>query len=557
MLKQININKNIKVLLCLIVLVFLANHLFVYMGRYDDDDVNYARLAAKLSDTNRLNTLSHDHFEHRWVSIVITAFFYKIGGVNIYTTAAVCCLCCLAIGLTIYKLLKQQNNNIILLSFALFFLNYEIIFQSHRLLPDIAIALFIFLAFNVYSSIEFAAAKSNKNIIFKAFLFGLIFIVAIITKETIYITLPLWVYLFIKDILKKRNSVFWISSITSFALLLFCYLLFYKLQTNHWLYRLEVLSLNSYLNECSYDVLPKIETIKRVGYGLTDNFLLQGYMLVLLPAICCFIYRKKIFADAPKFKLLSVSFIILLLASNFMSLSFKTYFPLCPTSRHFLFSIPFATILSGFMLIAFFKQPKQYYLLPALFVIADIRLHFSNLGSTRFIYYLLTAILVFALMLQYLNVKKKYAKGLTILFVLVFAIKGFSTFFIEPYPFYFQQEKMITILTNKNQKATIFCNSLETQETSELITKFKSNNCIFLELTASSLVTQPSTNNIFFLLNCASETGKAASIHQEILGILPTHTVFYNDENVYLYALLNDTYLKNILTIIKDKPLNQ
>ena len=272
-------------------------------------------------------------------------------------------------------------------------------------------------------------------------------------------------------------------------------------------------------------------------------------MLVLLPAICCFYYRKKIFYNNQKLQQLSIAFIVLFLAANFMTLSFKTYLPLCPDSRHFLFLIPFATVLSSFMLHNYFKQPKEFYVLPILFLMADIRLFYCSLGHTKTVYFLLTLILLIAYLAQHFNVAKKQAAMFIILFVFIFSIKGLSTFINEPYPFYFNQKKLVNNLLQQNTKATVYCNSLETQETCEFITKFKEQDIVFEALTNETFDKILPNNKLYFLINESFESFKTKEFHQKLLNQVNNKIEFIKQGNVYLYSITSKETLYTILNI--------
>ena len=541
-----------KVVFIALLAVFILNYFFVFYCFYDNDDINYARYASNFCYSNIINIQSQDHFAHRLLPIVFTGVFYKLFGINIISTTLLGFISCLLLGTTIYTLVKRTNNQVlVLIAVGSFFLNYETVYHSHRLLADVIVAALVFVAFKTYLNVD--DSSTIKQIYFSGITISLLLFLAVLSKETIYITIPLWIYLFFKDCIKKKNIKLWIFIISSFALLTFIYLLIYKIETGSWLYRFWALEKNKYANDCSYDILPAINVVKRVAYGLLNSFLEQGSLILLIPAFCCCFYVNKIEITINKIKLIATSFLILFLSANFLSISFTAYLPLCPDPRQFFFLTPFACILSAIMLVNYFRNPYKYFVLFIMFLIADIALIFSNLGFTKLLYYSITVLLVIPYLQLLLKMQLFGTKIYCYIFLLIVSIKTIRLFFIEPYPFYKHQQAAINSILTTQKKSTIYCNSFETLEHTEFMLKFKTDiaNTFLIDNYIDSNKSR-TLNSCYFLLNCASKYDMASFLHKSILQQNPEVKYKKLGSNVYLYSIINSKDLINIKDLINN-----
>jgi hypothetical protein len=358
---------------------------------------------------------------------------------------------------------------------------------------------------------------------------------AILTKETIIIALPLFLIFFLKDIFKRQNLQFWKIVILLSLIFSMAYLLYFKITTGEFFYRYSVLLKKSYFNECSFDKLPFIYTLRRIGYELWKAMLLNGDFLVLLPGIISVIYIKKIKRESIK-RMDIFSFLILLVCSNFMSISVSSYVPLCHSPRHFLFLFPFAAITGGPMLYAYFKQPAKFILLPLAFAIVTVVIFVLNGGTTKYLYLLLTLLLVSCYLFSVFK-NKIFPFAAVILFTgLLFM--NYVIDFIKPlYPYYWDEKEVIEKqFSGKNMSATVFSDGLS-GELSEFFLKFKTGNLKFLSIDSARTV---NNGPLYFLLNgdlYPSSKNKMDSLMKssEYSNIF----IVYRKKNVYLYKINN------------------
>lgn len=424
-------------LLCLLFHIQL-----VFLSFYNNDDLNYIRYAVQLANNGQLSVLTNDHFALRWGTIVLTAVCIKILGLNLLAT---CCGSLIAIGLTAYCikwLMANANLAQYGLALFLFFFNYSTVFFAHRVLADVGVAACVAVAYTMYAKSNNGAKRWSYAVGFAGALLW-----AVITKETIVITIPLWMWLLTTDVLQKQKHHFWWLAVLLCVCGMVVYLGVFAWYTGNPWYRLKVLEQNAYLNECSYHLLPLTVTLQRIGYQLWQAFLLNGNALYFLPACWAFVYRNQIFSSAQTHeKRLVTAFVVLLLSSNFMSVSFTEYVPLCNDPRHFYFVMPFACIAASYMLLAYHQHRARWWMLPVCYAISGCLCSLSNAdGGTKWLYFGAAVILGLHLIVQQLgNLKvwqkvKKYYVFAALSLVLVVPVADLR----KPMPILYQQHVQI------------------------------------------------------------------------------------------------------------------
>jgi len=368
--------------------LWFIHHQFTFLGFYNNDDINYVEYAVSLSQ-NKFSFTSDSQYGLRWACILITGFFYKFFGINDFSTTAYSFISLLVSGWIIVLLSKRQSFKYFILALILFISNYTLLFYSYRLLPDSGICLCVIAAYYFYCRYKFDKDSS----LWLPMLFGVINFWAIITKESIVLVLPLFLWWLITDLRNKRQRTFWITAIVTIASLAFCYLLYFKIATGSWFFRIDVLMHNNYVNICRYDLLPTKETIKRVSYLLWSAFWQSGDGICLIFGITALVCRKQLQLQEREMHVLS-TFFILLLCSNFMTVSYNGYVPLCHDPRHFLFLLPFSILAGSFLLEKFYQQPLKFIALPVLFILSALLLTLIKAGDMKYFYGLIGVFLL-------------------------------------------------------------------------------------------------------------------------------------------------------------------
>ncbi|MEO7446243.1 MAG: hypothetical protein ABIT96_06515 [Ferruginibacter sp.] len=463
------LSKHDKVFLAFVML--LVVHLaFVFTGFYNNDDLNYARYAAGIAQDGILSVKAQNHYQLRWTVIFVSAFFYKIFGINAITSALCSFISVLLSGWLLKKIIHNYPPKVFVLSLVLFFFAHSILFYMQRILPDPAMCLAVLGMYTAYRTYRL----KQQNPIRYGLLFSLAFILAIITKETIIIALPLFILFFLADIYYKKYLNFWYYTIAFSLLFVFIYLLFFKITTGEYFYRYYLLQSNNYLSQCSFDKLPFENTLRRVGYELWYAMLLNGDMLILLPALAACFYRKKISQYVMVDRLDVSAFFILLCSANFMTISFSNYVPLCQDPRHFLFLFPFAAIIGGPLLYAYLKEPAKFLLLPVFILIATGIIFYLQAGSTKYLYLLFFLILVARLVLSVLSSKRIIFNLSFLALIALFFINYLADFIKPPYPYYQEHKEIINShIRNLSRPAILVSPDAFTAEMSEYFLNFK------------------------------------------------------------------------------------
>jgi hypothetical protein len=442
--------------------------------------MDYAHYASTFGDKTTVVCNYCDHFQFRWIPILITAFFYHFLGINDITSALFSLLCFLITAFFIYQFIKKEPLKIQLLTYVLFFFNHSTIFYAHRLLGDGGICAFNFIAYYFYHQYTFGEHQQRT---FKyAFLVSVFLMLLILTKESVIIIFPLWFILLITDIFKRRNIRFWLLTILIFVLFTFFYLLYFKLHFNDWFFRYHLLQNNSSAGTATIPDYTGPQKIERIILDLLQAFLLNGDMEFLLFAIVALFYHKTLFTTPGKRQML-LALLILFLSSNFMTYTPLQYKPLWPDPRHFLFIMPFAVIVGAQMLQGYIKDPVRFKLLLILFLIASSAISFSDVKGTRYIYYGLTIILLVCFVISIANKRANYFRAFYIAFGVVMFANYLFDFIVKRYSYYYNQKDIVqSFLAKQENNITVFIGDVTTGAMTEYFLSYKENNIRFVNL---------------------------------------------------------------------------
>ncbi|MDF1576602.1 MAG: glycosyltransferase family 39 protein [Bacteroidales bacterium] len=394
------------------ILAVILNHLFAYTGHYGYDDLHYAKLSADL-----LKGSFHveDHFAYRLPVILLTSLFYLLFGISDFSSSLPALLITLCILLIVFNILREHGPGTTFIGLSLTTFSNWFLFYSDKLMPDIYVALTLIWALALLHRYKY---KSNKNrpALF-AFLFALALLLGFMAKGTIVLVLPLLAFLIITDIIRKRDLSFWGYSLLSGVVLLALYFSAIWIFTGSPLKRFEVITSNSYLNICSYDQQSLRILLKRIFTGFFALTIYQS-MATSFIFIFAFLFQRKglrYFRLDDSFSFFLVSAVILLLSSNFMSISLSSYSPMCLDPRHYLFLVPVAAIPASRILTAFLKTKQAGpQILTVLFCMTLISF-FLRGDSFRTLYLPLTVLFGF----HYVTGIKKQTR---VLFIILFAI---------------------------------------------------------------------------------------------------------------------------------------
>ena len=518
----------------------------VFLGYYGMDDLNYSIYAAKLIKGEPLNWNTSDHFELRWVPIYLTAFFYKLFGINDFSSAAFGIFTTLLAGFFILKFIKRESTTLKVFALILFFLNYNVLYASHRLWPDTGVAVFAFLSFYVYYKKE-----DDKNQFLSAGIFTLLLFLSFLSKETTILLVPLWIFFLLRDLTQKRNQQFWIFSAILIFLVGIIYLGMFYVKTGDWFYRYTVLTANQYEGICDFARLPFIETAKRLGYTLWNAFLLNGDMIFLYIGLCGFIYRKKIF-KSKKAQDIALAFIIVLISANFMTISFTHYVPLCHDPRHFMFLFPFSAILGAYIMIAYYKTPKDFPLLLIVSWTITILVFIIPSGETKYIYLLISLVLLVTYIRSSLKFHFYKETGFILLITFILLIRPVNDIIQNRFAFYKDLKGLITErYSNIHSRILVLTGDVLTTEISEHTLKYVTGNIQFEPLESGAILAN-NYDTVHLLVNKHSTPILHDSVQVKLLNSKSLN-IIQQDGLITLYEIHNN----NILFSLPDNEIPQ
>lgn len=481
-------------LIASIALLFLSIHFSsTFLSLYGMDDVNYSRFAAAVVHGNHPGWNNPDHFAHRWIPIYFCAASYAIFGITIFSTSlfglATTYLSCILL----LQITKRSPAYVQYITVALYLLSYSTLFAAHRLWPDSGITFFLLATLYCYQQFQ-----QNEKLHW-GILFSVSIIALLVTNEMLIILAPALIYLFLTNSSKPATRKFQIISLLSLTTFLSIYLLLYYINTGNAFFRFQTLLANSYFNGCSFDQLPFTYTLKRVTYQLWQAFLLNGDAIALTLGLLGCYYRKKL-PESKHASYLQPIFGILLLSSNFMSISFTNYVPLCQDARHFLFLLPLAAVCGAPLLSAYFNRPDEFRLVPIAFTILTIILFTIDSGEIKFIYLCVGVLLLLVFFLyryrSFINFWKPFA---IYAFFIVLLIRPCYDFMHPTYPKFHEQQLIINdLLQDESLKsAIVYANDPFTTEISEFLTQFDTSKIVARNLPILSMDTKP----VFVLLD--------------------------------------------------------
>ena len=347
---------SVKYLILLMYLtVIILHHCFGYIGHYGYDDLHYAELS-----TNLINgSIDYeDHYSYRFPVILITSLFYSLFGISDLTSSLPALLITFSIIIIVFSILRNSSLKSLIIGLSLITFSDSFIFYSDKLMPDIYVAFSVISALAVIHRYKYERKRKRKTALLLSILFAGCLLFGFMAKGTIVLLVPLILYYIVVDIIYKRDLEFWKYSIISGIVLFTVYFLTIWLLTGDVLKRFEAIASNSYLNLCSYDKQSIEILLKRISFDFIklsiNHMLITGFIFTIAG-----LFRKKIlnlFKLDDSFSFFLVSSIILLLSSNFMTISLTSYSPMCLDPRHYLFLIPVVSIPASSIIVQYLKN---------------------------------------------------------------------------------------------------------------------------------------------------------------------------------------------------------
>ena len=322
-------------------LILLANLFFIAVWYLSNQGLSFWDDFTYLNFANELNEgrfeITDNHFTSRITLIYPVAYVIKYLGISQYTMVVFPLLCGLVLLNTFLWLGHRVNRWIGVIGGLLILCNYHLIYFSNHLFPEMPLALSVFLCLMGY----YMVLKDEMVPRMAGLLSALALFAAFLTKTTVVLLLPLLLYLFINDRLRKRNGSFWLVFV---SLSIFFFLLngfWYMEVKGSFFYRFQNIANNHVPTAKTFFDKDGEAILARLTYLPLLGFLKGGFFIPLLLALpSVFKLKKASFKLKRPEDLWPVTLLFLLLAFWFFSTSWRYYSPLPTENRHIVYFIP-------------------------------------------------------------------------------------------------------------------------------------------------------------------------------------------------------------------------
>jgi 4-amino-4-deoxy-L-arabinose transferase-like glycosyltransferase len=318
--------------------LLLVHHLFFFYGHFGYDDLYYARLAAKLLEAG---LTADDLYAYRIIPLLTTAISYRLLGIGDFSSALPALLCSFGILLLLYRVFRDHPLWQFILAYLGYFGLRWAVFFSDKLMPDIYVSLFVFAGWLAYVAYRFRGGRSEH----RGLLAALAFFLAFNSKGSIILLLPLFGSYLVWDLWRGERR-FWGPFVAACFGLLSLYFLTIWWVTGSPLSRFTAIAGGSYVNPCSYDLMPWSALLDRWTNGFRYLLRDSGYWVHLGVALVTVlvVVRRKDWSSPTLFWPLTV--LIGTLSINFMTISLNSYNPVCLETRHILLFGPIFVVCS-------------------------------------------------------------------------------------------------------------------------------------------------------------------------------------------------------------------
>ncbi|AHJ98145.1 ArnT family glycosyltransferase [Hymenobacter swuensis] len=269
-----------------VVLLTVAYFLLTHEGLYALDDYYYARYAHQLlTGTFYLapdpQGLLHDPLKERYLIFGPVAGLFALFGFNIISATLWPLLATLGCAGLIWRLYRRREPVVASGAMLLLGLHYFTLNLTNYLYPD-NILMFWCLA---GAATLLRGREPGRRAVWWGAGFALLSFAALLSKETIAYYLPFYVGVLGLDAAQRQHSRFWLTALSTGALLLAGYLGFYQYVTHDALYRIHLIEhTNEYLKDGNFLAGNRAALLARVTWQPLSFFVGAGMGLLLVLA---------------------------------------------------------------------------------------------------------------------------------------------------------------------------------------------------------------------------------------------------------------------------------
>lgn len=328
------------------------------------DDFTYLNFANQVND--RSFTITDNHFTSRVAMVYPVAFVIKFLGINAFTITAFPFFCGVLILNLFLWLGNRYHHWLGILTSVLFICDYRIITFITHLFPEMSMALFLFGGLVAY---DLTNRGDGDHRLLALITSGLIFL-AFLTKMTVILIGPLFLFLFVNDFWRKgKNKSYWLITVVLLVFFVLANGLWYREVYGDFFYRFSNISANHEATSKTFFDKDSLMILKRLTYLPLKGFLSGGFFISLLFAMPALLKLKKgdWKLNSPE-KLWPVAVLFILGTWWFMSTNWKYYSPMPVDMRHLTFLIPIMLMAGGWYwikthLLSAIRYSKTKYLL--------------------------------------------------------------------------------------------------------------------------------------------------------------------------------------------------
>lgn len=360
-------------------LVFLAVWYLANDGPAFWDDFSYLNFAHQINEGTF--EITNNHFTSRVALLYPVAWVIKYLGINEFTITIFPLICGLGVLNLLLWLGHLYHHWLGVLAATLFVCDYHVITFITHLFPEMPMMLFIFGALVAYDR---ANRKEGDHRLLALFTALGIFL-AFLTKMTVILVGPLFIFLFIHDYWKRyTNRSYWMITVVLLVFFILANGFWYQELYGDFFYRFRNISDNHEATVKTFFDKDALTIIKRVTYLPLLGFARGGFFIPLLFALPTVLgLRKGGWKLNDPEKLWPLSMVFILLTWWFMSTNWKYYSPMPVDTRHITFLIPVMLMAGGMYwvktpLLAAVRYSKTKYLLAFLLFIPVFKVSQSD-----------------------------------------------------------------------------------------------------------------------------------------------------------------------------------
>ena len=314
---------------------FLANDGLAFW-----DDFTYLNFADQVNKGTF--EITNNHFTSRVALIYPVAQVISLLGISPLTITIFPLLCSLIILNLFFHLGRRINIWLGILGGFVLICDYHVIIFSTHLFPEMPMALYVFLALLSYDTIN----RREGDHRFLALLTALALFAAYLTKTTIFLLIPLFIFLFWNDwFRRKKHHSYWLITVLTLAFFVVLNGLFYYETKGDFFFRFIKISNNHEATVKTFFDKSAVEIIKRLTYLPIKGFSRGGFFIPLIIAIPSLLsLRRSSWRLDNEKSIWPISVVFILAAWWFMSTNWKFYSPMPLDTRHITFIIPLMII---------------------------------------------------------------------------------------------------------------------------------------------------------------------------------------------------------------------